>query len=114
MWTSLLFVSTANFIIPLIIFLRCLTFRIQYNVDRSTLTAKQRELLKLIHARSSTIKDYIDSSTYGEDVESSTDEREVQEDVNLSPPPPRASINGIGISKESWRKRDGWIGATPF
>jgi hypothetical protein len=93
MWTSLLFVSTANFIIPLIIFLRCLTFRSQYNVDRSTLTAKQRELLKMIHAKSSTIKDYIDSSTYGEDVVSA-DEGEMHDNINISPPPPHISHPG--------------------
>jgi len=63
MWTSLIFVSSANFIIPIVIFLRCLVFRKSYNLDRTTLTAKQRKLLKLIHARSNTIKNYIDSSS---------------------------------------------------
>jgi hypothetical protein len=56
-------------------------------MDRSTLTAKQRDLLKLIHAKSSTIKDYIDSSTYGEDVESN-DDGDVEEDINVTPPTP--------------------------
>lgn len=61
-WASLVFVSTANFIIPMVIYLRCLVFRRQYNLDRTTLTAKQRKLLKLIHSRSNTIKNFIDSS----------------------------------------------------
>ncbi|KAI8812088.1 hypothetical protein BJ742DRAFT_674204 [Cladochytrium replicatum] len=33
-WTSLLFVSTANFVFPLVIYLRCLTFRKDYNASR--------------------------------------------------------------------------------
>ncbi|KAI9101276.1 hypothetical protein DFS34DRAFT_642435 [Phlyctochytrium arcticum] len=34
-WTSLIFVSTANFIIPLIIYLKCQRFRRDYNENRS-------------------------------------------------------------------------------
>nr|KAJ3418034.1 hypothetical protein HK105_000450 [Polyrhizophydium stewartii] len=59
-WTSIIFVSTSNFIIPIIIFLRCHEFRRNYNRDR-ILTDKQRELLKSIHKESSTIQDYIDA-----------------------------------------------------
>ncbi|KAJ3275307.1 hypothetical protein HK104_003922 [Borealophlyctis nickersoniae] len=59
-WTSLIFVSSANFAIPLIIYLKCLKFRRAYNADRE-LTEKQRVLLKSIHSLSRTIKDFIDS-----------------------------------------------------
>ncbi|KAI9008005.1 hypothetical protein BC832DRAFT_530147, partial [Gaertneriomyces semiglobifer] len=34
-WTSLIFVSTANFVIPLVIYLKCLRFRREYNESRS-------------------------------------------------------------------------------
>ncbi|KAJ3039107.1 hypothetical protein HDV00_012597 [Rhizophlyctis rosea] len=60
-WTSLLFVSTANFVIPLVIYLKCLKFRRAYNSDR-ILTPRQRELLKAIHWSSSTIQDYINGN----------------------------------------------------
>ncbi|KAJ3047444.1 hypothetical protein HK097_011525, partial [Rhizophlyctis rosea] len=63
-WTSLIFVSTANFIIPLAIYLKCLKFRRAYNSDR-VLTPKQRELLKAIHWSSSTIQDYISGKRAG-------------------------------------------------
>jgi hypothetical protein len=56
-------------------------------MDRSTLTAKQRELLKLIHARSSTIKNYIDSSNYGESVDELQDEVDVDDSNNPLPSP---------------------------
>ncbi|KAJ3089061.1 hypothetical protein HK102_007302 [Quaeritorhiza haematococci] len=59
-WTSLLFVSTTNFIIPLAIYLKCLVFRRDYNSNR-TLSDKQKRLLKSIHQASKTIHDFIDS-----------------------------------------------------
>jgi hypothetical protein len=53
-WTSSLFVSTSNFIIPVIIYFKCVQFRSQYNVDRQ-LSDKQIDLLTRIHARSTTL-----------------------------------------------------------
>lgn len=40
-WTSILFVSTANFIIPVIIYFKCLFFRRGYNENRSILILTQ-------------------------------------------------------------------------
>ncbi|KAI8925618.1 hypothetical protein BC831DRAFT_263070 [Entophlyctis helioformis] len=60
-WTSLIFVSTSNFIIPIIIYLRCHDFRRDYNANR-ILSPKQRQLLKSIHDSSMTIKKYIDAA----------------------------------------------------
>lgn len=53
-WTSSIFVSTSNFIIPVIIYFKCVAFRSKYNIDRE-LSAKQLDLLKRIHAKSSTL-----------------------------------------------------------
>jgi hypothetical protein len=53
-WTSLLFVSASNFMIPIIIFFKCKEFRSQYNKERR-LTPRQLELLKQIHASSTKI-----------------------------------------------------------
>ncbi|KAI9331591.1 hypothetical protein BDR26DRAFT_899262 [Obelidium mucronatum] len=49
-WGALIFVSTANFIVPLVIYLKALLFRKAYN-ERRFLTKKQRELLKVIHGK---------------------------------------------------------------
>jgi hypothetical protein len=54
-WTSNIFVSTSNFIIPVIIYFECVQFRKAYNQDRSILTAKQLEILKAIHSKSSSL-----------------------------------------------------------
>ena len=62
-WTSLIFVSVANFIIPVIIYFRCLEFRKLYNSNR-VLTIKQRGILKNIHTHSETIKNFIDNRDY--------------------------------------------------
>ena len=51
-WTSLIFVSTSNFIIPVLILFKCKDFRRKYNSDR-VLSDKQLDLLKRIHKRSS-------------------------------------------------------------
>ncbi|KAJ3074247.1 hypothetical protein HDU98_011739 [Podochytrium sp. JEL0797] len=47
-WGSLIFVSMANFIIPLVIYFKAVLFRKSYN-ERRYLTKKQRDLLKVIH-----------------------------------------------------------------
>ncbi|KAJ3023275.1 hypothetical protein HKX48_003726 [Thoreauomyces humboldtii] len=60
-WTSLLFVSTANFIIPLLIYIKCLRFRREYNESRA-LSEKQKLLLKEIHWSSRTIHRFIDDA----------------------------------------------------
>ncbi|KAJ3000658.1 hypothetical protein HDV02_004343 [Globomyces sp. JEL0801] len=59
-WTSLLFVSTSNFIIPIIIFLKCLDFRHRYNADKE-LSEKQMSLLKRIHFRSESLVQHIET-----------------------------------------------------
>ncbi|KAI9349865.1 hypothetical protein DFJ73DRAFT_659666 [Zopfochytrium polystomum] len=59
-WTGMLLLSPVNFIIPFIIYLKCLRFRREYNRSRE-LTSKQRELLKTIHYASTTINKYIDA-----------------------------------------------------
>ncbi|KAJ3385003.1 hypothetical protein HDU84_002495 [Entophlyctis sp. JEL0112] len=47
-WGSLIFVSTANFVVPLVIYLKAIWFRKAYN-QRRYLTKKQRDLLRVIH-----------------------------------------------------------------
>lgn len=59
-WASLIFVSTANFIVPIIIYLKCEKFREEYNKDRSVLTPKQLRILKLIHLHSKPILQWVD------------------------------------------------------
>ncbi|KAJ3074246.1 hypothetical protein HDU98_011738 [Podochytrium sp. JEL0797] len=49
-WGSLIFVSMANFIIPLGIYFKAVSFRTSYN-ERRYLTKKQRDLLKVIHGK---------------------------------------------------------------
>ena len=58
-WTSNIFVSTSNFIIPVIIYFQCVEFRKAYNQDRSILTAKQLEILKAIHSKSSSLVNHL-------------------------------------------------------
>ncbi|KAJ3346454.1 hypothetical protein HDU91_007038 [Kappamyces sp. JEL0680] len=58
-WTSSLFVSTSNFIVPVIIYFRCVEFRSKYNVDRE-LSEKQIDLLKRIHSRSNALVRHLD------------------------------------------------------
>lgn len=53
-WTSLLFVSVANFIIPALVYFQCLYFRRMYNQDRQ-LTPNQLNILERIHVQSSSI-----------------------------------------------------------
>ncbi|KAJ3074248.1 AAA ATPase midasin [Podochytrium sp. JEL0797] len=47
-WGSLIFVTAANFVVPLVIYLKAVWFRKAYN-QRRYLTKKQRDLLKIIH-----------------------------------------------------------------
>ncbi|TPX37614.1 hypothetical protein SmJEL517_g00758 [Synchytrium microbalum] len=58
-FTSLIFVSIANFAIPLAIYLKCLRFRVSYNTARQ-LTPRQRNLLKKIHIASKAINRFLD------------------------------------------------------
>eukprot|EP00842_Homolaphlyctis_polyrhiza_P006480 jgi/Hompol1/6833/HPOL_002340-RA len=60
-WTSVVFVSVSSFIIPIMIYIRCHKFRTQYNIDRK-LSDNQRNLLKLIHDNSETIKSTLDGA----------------------------------------------------
>ncbi|KAI8826395.1 hypothetical protein BJ741DRAFT_631312 [Chytriomyces cf. hyalinus JEL632] len=48
-WSGLILVAGANFIVPLLIYLKALHFRKRYN-ERRYLTKKQRDLLKIIHS----------------------------------------------------------------
>jgi hypothetical protein len=57
-WTSSIFVSGSNFIIPVLIYFKCKVFRRQYNADR-ILSIKQLELLKQIHQQSNRIVNHI-------------------------------------------------------
>lgn len=59
-WTSLIFVSTSNFVVPLLIYLKCNQFRKKYNIDRRVLTKKQQYLLKKIHFQSIAINKWVD------------------------------------------------------
>ncbi|KXS18074.1 hypothetical protein M427DRAFT_221514 [Gonapodya prolifera JEL478] len=58
-WTGLLFISTANFIIPFLIYLRATSFRDGYENGRA-LTKHQRNILRSIHESSESIHRYID------------------------------------------------------
>jgi hypothetical protein len=57
-WTSLIFVACANFLMPLIVYLKCVDFRHEFNQDR-ILTFHQLKLLAEIHHQSNEIGDYI-------------------------------------------------------
>ncbi|KAI9322008.1 hypothetical protein DFJ73DRAFT_966909, partial [Zopfochytrium polystomum] len=59
-WTSLIFVATANFIFPLAIYLKAVCFREAYNETRA-LSERQKRILKAVHAKSKTINDFIDN-----------------------------------------------------
>jgi len=59
-WTSLFFVSTANFIIPILIYLKCLKFKKQIKISHY-FTPRQRELLRTIHWQSKKIQGFIDT-----------------------------------------------------
>ncbi|KAJ3212302.1 Vacuolar protein sorting-associated protein 35 [Entophlyctis luteolus] len=59
-FTSLVFVSTANFIIPLIVYIQACGFRQAYNNTR-VLTENQLKILKAVHYQSKTINTFIDN-----------------------------------------------------
>jgi hypothetical protein len=61
-WTSLIFVSCSNFILPLVLYLKCVSFRKEFNAER-ILTFHQLKLLSTIHASSDEIGEYINSNT---------------------------------------------------
>ncbi|KAJ3221762.1 hypothetical protein HK099_003152 [Clydaea vesicula] len=63
-WSSILFVSTANFIVPTLIYIKCHTFRKEYNKNRF-LSKKQKSLLKKIHFQSQSIKNWVDKKENG-------------------------------------------------
>ncbi|KAJ3270049.1 hypothetical protein HDV01_000597 [Terramyces sp. JEL0728] len=58
--TSALFVATSNFILPMLIYFKCVDFRKTYNAER-TLTDHQKELLRAIHRASSKVSRYLDN-----------------------------------------------------
>ncbi|KAI8902858.1 hypothetical protein BC833DRAFT_571864 [Globomyces pollinis-pini] len=58
LWTGLVFVSPANFLIPMLIFLASIRFRHQYNIDKK-LTNHQLELLKEFHSHSDSMVKHI-------------------------------------------------------
>ncbi|KAJ3400333.1 hypothetical protein HDV05_001157, partial [Chytridiales sp. JEL 0842] len=58
-WSGLLLVSPTNFVIPFVIYLKCLKFRTEYNKNR-VLSLKQKQILKSIHQVSQTIQNFID------------------------------------------------------
>ncbi|KAI8611822.1 hypothetical protein BC830DRAFT_1083792 [Chytriomyces sp. MP71] len=59
-WTGLLFVSTANFVVPLLIYIQACQFRVKYNSLRE-LSDHQLDLLKKIHWQSKSIQVFIDN-----------------------------------------------------
>ncbi|KAJ3298254.1 Vacuolar protein sorting-associated protein 35 [Rhizoclosmatium sp. JEL0117] len=58
--SPLFFVSTANFIVPLVLYIRSCDFRTKYNASRE-LSQKQLKLLKLVHINSKSINTFIDN-----------------------------------------------------
>ncbi|KAJ3347131.1 hypothetical protein HDU83_002380 [Entophlyctis luteolus] len=64
-WTGVLCVLPANFVLPFLIYLKCVAFRKVYN-EKRTLTPKQTGILKQIHHHSSTIINYLDSGQHFE------------------------------------------------
>ncbi|KAI9335488.1 hypothetical protein BDR26DRAFT_822498 [Obelidium mucronatum] len=58
-WTGVLLISPANFVIPFVIYLKCLRFRREYNQHR-TLSSKQTSILKQVHTHSTTIVNFLD------------------------------------------------------
>lgn len=66
-WTSLIFISACNFMIPFLLYFKCIEFRKQFNEHRSNyflitvLTKRQLDLLFEIHFNSDAIREYIES-----------------------------------------------------
>ncbi|KAJ3288463.1 hypothetical protein HDU79_004820 [Rhizoclosmatium sp. JEL0117] len=63
-WTGVLLVSPANFVIPFLIYFKCLRFRKSYNITRE-LTAKQTKILKMVHCKDKFIQVFLDGSPRG-------------------------------------------------
>ncbi|KAJ3260485.1 hypothetical protein HK103_000627 [Boothiomyces macroporosus] len=58
--TSAIFVATSNFILPMLIYFKCVEFRKTYNAERK-LTDHQKDLLRAIHRASSKVSRYLDN-----------------------------------------------------
>ncbi|KAJ1334671.1 hypothetical protein BSLG_007826 [Batrachochytrium salamandrivorans] len=58
-WMSLFFCSTANFVIPFLMYFKCVEFRREYNMKR-VLTLNQVKILRAIHKVSDSINTYMD------------------------------------------------------
>ncbi|KAI9335489.1 hypothetical protein BDR26DRAFT_528712 [Obelidium mucronatum] len=58
-YTGVLLISPANFVIPLVIYLKCLKFRKCYNETRE-LSEKQTRILKQVHDKSGHIQNFLD------------------------------------------------------
>ncbi|KAH9271662.1 hypothetical protein BASA83_006030 [Batrachochytrium salamandrivorans] len=87
-WMSLIFGSSANFIIPFLMFFKCVEFRRQYNMKR-VLTLNQVKVLLAIHKISDDINKHMDRYALP-----TTEPLSVQ-------PLPEIQINDIPISIES-------------
>ncbi|KAI8611945.1 hypothetical protein BC830DRAFT_1138916, partial [Chytriomyces sp. MP71] len=59
-WCSILLAGPANFIIPFLVYLRCLNFRKEYNEHR-TISEKQRKILLDVHKESTRIHSHLNS-----------------------------------------------------
>jgi hypothetical protein len=100
-WTSIIFVSTANFIIPVLIYLQCLNFRRGYNADK-ILSEKQLKLLFLIHEKSETMNNFIKRKR-----DSITSASDVTPRVSVDAPldrlnPPKLMIQNGNVDLEDW------------
>ncbi|KAJ3274247.1 hypothetical protein HDV01_003320 [Terramyces sp. JEL0728] len=61
-WTSLIFVAAANFILPFFIYLKCVSFREEFNNSR-VLSLRQLKLLSIIHDNAPEMRKVIESKT---------------------------------------------------
>ena len=58
-WTSLIFVSPCNFILPFLVYFECVKFRKEFNKNR-ILTRRQLTILGTIHNNSTAIAEYVE------------------------------------------------------
>jgi hypothetical protein len=93
-WTSLIFVSASNFIIPIVIYFKCKEFRAQYN-EKRTLSSRQLDLLRQIHAASSKILDEIEKRHSKLQNSSDTSIIVVESNENSSHIPPIMSVEAV-------------------
>ncbi|KAJ3227041.1 hypothetical protein HDU81_006955 [Chytriomyces hyalinus] len=61
-FTGVLLVAPANFVIPFVIYIKCVSFRRTYNTTKA-LTPKQTNILKQVHRLSGSITAYLDVQT---------------------------------------------------